>query len=814
MKFNLSSFFYLFLTLIILFLLNSKIGPLPPLAKFLDPFNGFWQQAEPRQMETESTLNIKGLTGKVNIYFDENRIPHIEAENEEDLYFAQGFIIARDRLWQLDFQTRFAAGRLSEVIGEKAIDLDKYNRRMGMGFGARNMEAFVKKDRQMHKVLDAYTAGINAYISTLKPKDYPIEFKLLDYKPENWKPINSAYLLKLMSATLAAASNDFYLSNALSKFGPEIIKDLFPNYPFREDPIIPTGTTWDFDPVPVPKVPEDVSLSTTGIKLNPKEEGLGSNNWAISGSKTSTGYPLLANDPHLEMTLPAIWYQNQLTAPGINVYGVTIPGSPGVIIGFNKDVAWGVTNVGSDVLDWYKITFKDDSKNEYLVGKEWKKVKKVVEVIKVRGQATISETVLYTHHGPIVYVEGEKPTAFAKSNNIPVGYALKWIAHQPSNDIKTFYELNRAKNHSDYKAALLHYVAPAQNFIFASKENDIAITPNGYFPLKWKGQGKFLLDGSNPAHEWQGRVPADQNPTVKNPQRGFVSSANQFSADTTYPYYLHWEFTGYERGARINRQLANMNKATVDDFRQLQIDNYSIHAENIKDVLIRNVNVSALDAREKKALAIIKDWTYRYDAKEISPSIFEWWHKRLANGIWEDEFSDPKNPMVIPSRDRTVQLLLTDDTSKWYDNIKTSAMETKGEIVTTTFKETIDSLFKTYGEISSKWEWGNVKGTNIAHLAKIAGFGTKTLYTGGSKTAVNAISQTTGPSWKMIVSLGDKVEAYGLFPGGESGNPGSFYYDNMVENWAGGKLNSLYFYEKGKPDAKRIKQTISLISKK
>ena len=332
--------------------------------------------------------------------------------------------------------------------------------------------------------------------------------------------------------------------------------------------------------------------------------------------------------------------------------------------------------------------------------------------------------------------------------------------------------------------------------------------------MKWKGQGKFLLDGSNPAHEWQGRVPADQNPTVKNPQRGFVSSANQFSADTTYPYYLHWEYTGYERGARINRQLANMNKATVDDFRQLQNDNYSIHAENVKDVLIKNVNISALDAREKKALAIIKDWSFRYDAKEISPSIFEWWHKRLASGIWEDEFSDAKNPTVIPSRDRTVQLLLTDDTAKWYDNIKTPAIETKGDIVTTTFKETIDSLFKTHGEISSTWEWGNVKGTNVAHLAKISGFGTKTLYTGGSKTAVNAISQTTGPSWKMIVSLGDKVEAYGLFPGGESGNPGSFYYDNMVENWAGGKLNSLYFYEKGKPDAKRIKQTISLISKK
>ncbi len=813
MKIRSSSLFLFLFTASLVFFLNKKIGSLPPLGKFLDPFNGFWQQAEPRKSVNERTLQIQGLMEDVTIRFDENRIPHIEAKNEEDLYFAQGYVIARDRLWQLDFQTRFAAGRLSEVIGEKALDLDKYNRRMGMGFGARNMESFVKKDPKMKRVLDAYTNGINAYINNLKPKDYPIEFKLLDYKPENWKPINSAYLLKLMSATLAAASNDFYMSNALSKFGPEVIKDLFPDYPFREDPIIPEGTKWDFDPISIPKTPEETIINTK-IQLKSKEEGLGSNNWAISGNKTTSGYPILANDPHLEMTLPAIWYQNQLTAPGINVYGVTIPGSPGVIIGFNKDVAWGVTNVGSDVLDWYKITFKDNSKNEYLVENDWKPVKKVIETIQVRGKESVTETVLYTHHGPIVYLEGEKPAGFPKSNNVPIGYALKWIAHQPSNDIKTFYSLNRAKNYTDYRTALTHYVAPAQNFIFASKENDIAITPNGYFPLKWKGQGKFLLDGSKSAHEWKGRVPAEHNPTVKNPPRGFVSSANQFSTDTTYPYYLHWEFSGYERGARINRQLATMDKAEVKDFQQLQNDNYSIHAENIRDVLVNNVTFSSLTDREKKALALFKAWTYRYDAREIAPSIFEWWHKALAQGIWSDEFTDTSYPMVIPSRDRTVDLLISNENSRWYDDINTDRIESKKDIITKTFKATIDSLYKSYGEMGIKWQWGHVKGTNIPHLAKISGFGTKTLFTGGSKTAVNAISQTTGPSWKMIVSLGDKVNAFGLFPGGESGNPGSFYYDNMVEKWAGGKLNSLYFYETGNPDPKRVKQTISLISKK
>jgi penicillin amidase len=254
-----------------------------------------------------------------------------------------------------------------------------------------------------------------------------------------------------------------------------------------------------------------------------------------------------------------------------------------------------------------------------------------------------------------------------------------------------------------------------------------------------------------------------------------------------------------------------MEKARVQDFQALQNDNYSIHAENIRDVLLKYIDPRQLNKRELSALTLLKNWSLRYDANEKAPSIFEWWHKKLATGIWEDEFLNEKNPMIMPSRDRTVELLISDEKAIWYDNIKTAVKESKQDIIIQTYKATIDSLYKSFGEIGPTWEWGHVKGTQIPHLAKITGFGTKVLYTGGSKTAVNAISQTTGPSWKMIVSLGPKVEAFGLFPGGESGNPGSFYYDNMVEKWAGGKLNDLDFYEKGHIETRSIKQTLSLI---
>jgi len=801
-------------TLLAIYLLDHQWGTLPPLGRFLDPFQGFWQQAEPQKDNKTENLTLSGLRDEVIIRFDEYRIPHIEAKNNYDLYFAQGYITARDRLWQMDFQSRVASGRLSEVIGEKALELDKYHRRLGLGYAARKMEAYVRQDPQMTQVLEAYAAGINTYISGLKPRDYPLEFKLLNYAPEPWKLINSAYLLKLMSVTLASASNDVYLSNALARFGPDVIKDLFPNYPRREDPIIPSGTTWDFTPLPQPDIPPSRrSNPVEQTQAVDSEEGIGSNNWAMSGSKTRSGLPLLANDPHLELTLPAIWYQVQLTGPDVNVNGVTIPGSPGVIIGFNENVAWGVTNVGSDVLDWYQIQFQDEKRKAYRFGDSFRPTRMVIEKIAVKGKKTVSDTVWYTHHGPVMYGKGEKPKTFPKAANIPEGHAARWVAHLPSNDIKTFYVLNRARNYADYQAALRHYVAPAQNFVFASKDNDIGITPNGYFPLKWRGQGKFLLDGSQPENDWSGRIPVEHNPTVKNPPRGFVSSANQFSADTTYPYYLHWEFSGYERGAQINRQLAKLSKATPADFQALQNDNYSIHAENVRDILVKNTSLPMLSPLEKECLAIVTKWSLRYDAQEIGPTIFDNWYNQVARDIWFDEFSDTDYPMAVPSRDRTVALLAEEETSRWYDNISTPEKETKEKIVTLALKKTVDSLQIALGEKIDTWSWGVAKGTQIQHLARINGLGTATLHVGGSKTCVNAISRFNGPSWRMVISVGDVTHAMGLYPGGQSGNPGSVHYDDQVDSWAKGELHPLFFYRQGGSDSPRIRQTLTLKTK-
>lgn len=651
------------------YIMNNKTGPVPPLGSFLSPYTGFWQNAEKKSMPNEQNLSLPGVKEEVKIMYDENRIPHIFAKNDYDAYFAQGYVTAKDRLWQMDFQTRFAGGRISEVVGEKAIELDRYKRRTGMMYGAEQSLKGMMENPKSRMVVEAYTAGINAYITSLSPKDYPIEFKILDYKPEDWTPLKCALLLKQMTSTLAGGSDDFYLTNILKQYGPDIVKDLFRDYPFREDPIIPVGTKWEFNALKVPTPSQSfLALMTDSIRPQEKIEGIGSNNWAVSGSKTATGMPILANDPHLDLTLPSIWYQIQIVTPTVNVYGVSLPGSPHVIIGFNKDVSWGVTNVDADVLDWYQVKFKDNKKEEYWFNNKWNKVTKRIETIGIRGGKSIIDTVLYTHQGPVTYIAPQKPF----NDNIPVGTAMRWIAHDKSDELSTFYKLNRAKNYTDYREALKLYTAPAQNFVFADNENDIAITPNGKYPLKWKDQGKFVLDGSDPQNDWQGWIPAEQNPTVKNPTRGFVSSANQSSTDPTYPYYLNWEFAPYERGTRINQRLAKMNNITIDSLRNLQNDNYSVHAENVRTTMLSLLDQSQLSKKEEiESYTLVNNWNNYYNANEIAATVFELWYNELRDAIWADEFTGKGGVMRYPSRDRTVQIILNEQNARWVDNINT-----------------------------------------------------------------------------------------------------------------------------------------------
>ena len=816
MKF-VKAFLTLAVTVFLCYALNRNWGSVPAFGSFLNPFTGFWVNGEkPVTDATETSLEILGLQDEVSIRYDELGIPHIFANNNHDLYLAQGYVTAKDRLWQMEFQTHFAAGRLTEVVGKKALEQDRFQRRMGSVYGAENSLKGMFDDPNGKIALEAYSEGVNAYINQLKPREYPVEYKLLGYAPEKWSPIKSALFLKNMSFVLASGTDDLRMTNILRKYGKQTAEDLFPNYPFVESPIIPGGTPRDFTALTLPKSPVDFMGSGSAVATIERDKGIGSNNWAVSGGKSATGLPILANDPHLTLSLPSIWYQVQLTSPDVNVYGSTMPGTPNVIIGFNKDIAWGVTNVGADVVDWYEVKFKDATKKEYFHDGQWKKITQRIETYKVKDGVEVKDTVLYTHHGPIVYMDNEKPL----KKNIPTGHALRWIAHDKSQELTTFYELNRAKNYDDYTKALTHYSAPAQNFIFASNQNDIALWVNGKFPLKARQQGKYILDGTDKAADWNAFIPAAHNPHVKNPAREFVSSANQSSTDPSYPYYINWEFAPSERGRRINERLEKMprGKVTVDSLRLLQDDNFNLKAFDFLPTMLSYIKTPS--ATQLPAIKTLSAWKFNNDPDEIAPTIFKVWSDLFYEAIWKDEFGYDENiPMKYPTSDRTLRLMQKEPKSKWFDDVSTKdKVETVEELANKTLTAAIDSLnIWRKSPMGATWAWAEHKSTDIRHLLDLGGslkaWSKNDVKIGGGGSVVNATTERTGPSWRMIVQLGkdNTTKGYGVYPGGQSGNPGSPHYDDMIETWRKGELNELLFLKTKDEKSDRIKNTVKLV---
>ncbi len=778
----------LVLLVAVVFSLNTKFGSIPPLGKFFDPDAGFWANAETSVPESKE-VEMNGTKQSTSVFYDERRVPHIFAESDYDLYFAQGYVTAKDRLFQMELQTYDAAGRLSEIVGKQALEMDKETRRRGMPYGAEKAFQAMEKDPEVLNVVTAYADGVNAYISKLSPKEYPVEYKILDISPEEWTPIKTAHLLKNMTRTLAGGNSDDRTSNTLEYFGSDFIEKFFTTKPALNDPIIPASKKWDFKPIPVQK-PESLYVPAAALELGEYElpEGVGSNNWAVSGDKTKSGFPIVANDPHLSLSLPSIWYEVQLHAPGINTYGVSLQGVPGVIIGFNEDVAWGVTNVAADVMDWYEIKFRDKSQKEYWHDGQWKPTTMRIEEIKVLGEETVLDTVIYTHHGPVTESKSR-----INPEREPAYHALRWIAHEPSVELKTFYGLNRAKNYDDYVEALSYFVAPAQNFVFGSKQGDIAIWVNGKFPNKWEHQGRTVSDGTDPLYDWQGWIPHDQNPHIKNPKRGFVSSANQESAAPDYPYYIDDDFAPFERGRRINDRLRAMDNITVEDMQNLQMDTYSYHAATILPQMLEWIEEDSLSESELEKLKLVQEWDFYNDAEKIAPSIFKTWWRALVASIFNDEYATTKAVLRYPPRDRITEVLKAEPNFEFIDNINTEEVETLNERVTYSFKKTISAIEKGLGEENEQWKWGYFVNNDIDHLASIPGFGVQNIFAGGGSESVNATRDGFGPSWRMVVELGPEVKGYGVYPGGASGNPGSPNYDSMLETWRTGGLFELNF---------------------
>lgn len=782
-KFSFSFLFPFILVIVLIIAFSRSTGIVPPLGILFNPYIGAVQNESLNQRT--SNLNISEARDSIEIFYDDRDVPHVFAENDFDMFLAQGYVTARDRLWQMDFISYASAGRLSEILGQDYLEYDRLQRRLGMLSSAKKALLFIEKDPETKIGLDAFTSGVNAYISTLKYKEYPFEYKLMDYKPEPWTNLKSVLVMKYISAMLTGYEEDISMAHMLLALGRTEFLKLFP-----ESTMLDTEIIQNFDLKKLPYADYiDYNFLSNESRVSPSSYNprLGSNNWAINGFKTKSGNPILCNDPHLNLSLPSIWYEIQLSSQTTNVYGVSIPGTLGVIIGYNNNIAWGVTNGSTDVKDWYKPRIKNDY-SQYEIDGKWVKMNVAIEELKVRNQSTFSDTIYSTIHGPIVMDD-----QFCQNPDIK-NFALKWILHEPTNEFLAFIHLNKANNYKEFKEAISHYKCPIQNFVFASTSDTIAIHHQGMLYDKWPGQGRFLLDGTKQSHLYKTLLDDSKLPQLYNPACGFVYSANNYpNYDTLYSY-----INGYysePRAQRIKDLLSENKKFGIDDMKKMQLDNTNEIAKRVLPSLINLLQVNNVH-KSDKILKLLKAWKGDFTKTNVAAHFYcEWW-KNITDLTW-DELHMQDYYLRDPEPSVLMKLLMNDKNSNYFDLLNTDNIETADSIVIIAFEKTLLNFdYQTWGE-SNK--------INITHLSNIEALGFNKLTSSGNPDALNAISENWGPSWRMIVDMKKKPKGYGIYVGGQSGNPSSENYDNFIEDWKEGIYYELQFYSDKKEALQKTK---------
>ncbi|MEM7571908.1 MAG: penicillin acylase family protein [Bacteroidota bacterium] len=787
--------------------------PLPALGEFVNPTTGFWRNSHPAlTQKSNQSITSGGYVGE--IAYCEREVPHIFADELLAVVYLQGYTTAHDRLWQMDLTTRAVEGRLAEILGERLLPRDRAQIREGYREAASRASAnWAEHFPEEYALLEAYSQGVNDYLAQLQPKDYPIEFKLLEYAPEPWSPYRSALVVKSMAQSLSSRASDVAATYSRQQLGIDRFLDYYPERNPRQSPIISPSVVYDFEPVdtsegklPTATISEQGSLSS-GLShqkvwidghlstlldtaqapdmrpMRPHPFN-GSNNWAVAGSRSGTGLPILANDPHLSLTLPSIWYEIQLTVTdGPSCRGVSLPGLPLIVIGFNQDVAWGITNAGHDVKDWHQISWVDEQHERYYFEGDVLNVSYRYDTIAVKGAEPLIEKTPWTVWGPIVDTAANSQYAWLAMHSL----AHETATDRPHGEFGVFRKLLESRSLEEMEAALVGFQDPSSNFVLSSREGDIAMRPSGAFPLRAPGQGKFVLGGDRADYGWAGQIPPEHRPAQVNPRRGFVSSANQRTTAADYPYYYLGGFDDY-RGRYLNRKLAQGESFNQRAMKELQQDAYSLLAEELLPLLLARVDRDNLDAEQRNILQLLGDWDYTYRTQSQAPAFFNRWRDR-AYRLTVDEIPRDSGYLSIEYW-RWIEWLRSEPEHPIFDIQETETRETAARITQRAFDEVLEEW------ADSQTNWGEERNTRIPHLGRIPGMGSGLITSSGSPYSLNSIKSGHGPSWRMVVEMGSPPEAWGVIPGGSSGNPGSPHYDDGLKEWAAGRYYQLPLRER------------------
>lgn len=768
---------------------------------------------------TAGTLTVPGLQAPVDVYRDEVGIPHIYAQSEHDLFFAQGYVHAQDRFWQMEFWRHIGQGRIAEIAGPSAAPRDEFIRTFGWNRIAADIADYYRREApEFYAILEAYSAGVNAYINANKGS-LALQINILGmvnqpWEIEPWTPVNTVSWGVVMSHDLASNyGRELAAMERLKTFTAEQLRVVAPGYPYGKRPVIVPGNELtilgQMESVPEFVTAVDWQAISTQLIGEPVTLGfgegpfIGSNNWVISGEHTASGLPLLANDPHLGVQMPSIWYEVGLHAPGIDVVGFSFAGVPGVIVGHTGQIAWGVTTSSPDVQDLYIIRLNPDNPNQYEYMGEWHDMTIIEEVIKVNGGEDIVLPVRITRHGPIV-------TEVIDSDDKPLmdALAVRWAAAEPSRILQAVIMLNKAQNYGDFYQAVRYWDIPSQNIVYADVAGNIGYIMSGRVPIRANGDGTIPVPGWTDEFGWQGWIPYEELPMSFNPAKGYIVTANNAIVDSAYRYFIDYNANDGDRAQRIVDMIEEVidsgGKFTVADFARMQVDNKSLLAEAYAPLWAK---IESSDAQMQEALNYLNNWDFQADRDSVAAALWEITYLHLAENALADELGTENVALI--ERHRTLHLLASMPEAAWWDVRSTAEIETAVDILAQSLQEAINWLREKRGGRMADWTWGSIHTiifrdgvlgqSGIALIENI--FNRGPLAADGGTSIVNANSWNVNnpavvrghPSMRMVVDLSDLEQSLAVHPTGQSGHAFHPHYDDMVDLWLKGDYHPMLF---------------------
>lgn len=753
-------------------------------------------------------INISGIDSNIEIYRDSLAVPYIVAQTETDAAFAMGYVHAQERLFTMDIARRAGEGKLSEIFGEKTIPFDKMF--LTVGIKRNILKNYSKFSSNDIKILKAYSKGVNFFIKNAGGK-LPIEFSVLGYEPDKWKPIHSLIIMRMMAWELNIGWwTDFAYTELVQKVGINKAKEILPDYPKNAPIIIPKG------------VAELKNLNNSFVNIEKQFRKffslsgthIGSNSWVVDGNMSSSGKPIIANDTHLAFSAPDKWFTAVIKAGNWDAAGFTLPGVPGIVIGKNKSIVWTMTNVMADDADFYSEKI-DSTGKKYLYDGNWDSLEIVKDTIKVRNSSSIVNITKITNNGPII--SDIHPLSFLYKNE-PEKFepiSMRWLGNEFSDELNAIYNVNKARNFNQFKKALNDFAVPGQNFIYADKKGNIGYVFGANLPIRNYANASFIIDGTTTKNDWKGIVSRNKIPFLFNPKSHYIASAN----NKTLKNFKHYISNLWEPSSRIDRitqLIKSKKKHSVADYKKYQMDFVSPYAKEITAHLLKAFeNIKVVDKNLKNSLTLLKQWNFNFDKYSQTPLIYAAFFKHLLSNIYKDEmgeglFNDFVFVANVPYR--SVQQLLNQSNNSWFDNINTKEIETKEIIIRKSLTDALDELEKKLGKNMESWQWGTLHKVTFKHmfsgnskiLDNLINIGPFEI--GGDGTTIfnteypfaksiekyprfrhSEFENNLGPAMRFIYDFSKPDEFFMVLTTGESGQVLSDHYKDMTNFWLNGK---------------------------